>query len=70
MALEILREHELDGITQNCIKWNCSCGADRVIPFQKFKDREKTTCPQCGACSSFHSGIIEQMEKELNGDPS
>ena len=70
MALELLREHELEGITQNCIKWNCSCGAERVIPFQKFKDREKTTCPQCGACSSFHSGIIEKMETELNNSPS
>ena len=70
MGLELLREHELDGITQNCIKWNCSCGAERVITFQQFKDRERTSCPQCGCVSSFHSGIIEKLEKELNSDPS
>lgn len=68
MALELLRNHELDGVIQHCITWNCSCGAVRVIPFLKFKNREKTTCPQCGACSSFHSGIIEKIENELNSD--
>jgi hypothetical protein len=70
MAIELLREHDLDGVIQSCIKWDCSCGAARVIPFEKFKNRERTSCPQCGCVSSFHAGIIEKLEKELNSDPS
>jgi hypothetical protein len=70
MGIELLREYDLEGITQNCVKWNCSCGAARVIPFEKVKNREKTSCPQCGCFSSFHSGVIEKLEKELNSEPS
>jgi len=70
MAMELLREHELDGIIQNCVTWNCSCGAARVIPFQKLKERERTSCPQCGCISTFHAGIIDKLENELNSDPT
>ena len=67
MAIELLRDHDLDGTIQNCVTWNCSCGAARVIPFQAFKDREKVPCPQCGCVNTFYSGIIDQLDKELNG---
>jgi hypothetical protein len=67
MAIELLRDHDLDGEIQHCVTWNCSCGAARVIPFLKFKARERTPCPQCGCLSSFHSGIIDKLDNELNG---
>jgi hypothetical protein len=67
MALELLRDHELDGIIQNCVTWNCSCGEARVVPFQKIKGREKVPCPQCGCVSTIFSGLIDKLENELNG---
>ena len=70
MAIELLRDHDLEGTIQNCVTWNCSCGAARVIPFQKLKERERTSCPQCGCFSTFHAGIIDKLEDELNSDPS
>jgi len=65
MAIELLRDHELDGASQNCVKWDCSCGAERVITFQKFKSRQSTKCPDCGCYRSFSPAIIEQLENEL-----
>jgi hypothetical protein len=65
MAIELLREYDLDGVTQDCVKWDCSCGSARIIPFQKVKSRERTQCPECGCVRSFSTVIIEQFENEL-----
>jgi len=70
MGIELLRDHDLDGVIQNCVKLDCSCGTERVIPFQKMNDRERTSCPQCGSVRSFHVALIDKFENELNGDPS
>lgn len=67
MAIELLRDHDLDGDTQPCVKWDCSCGAERIIPFQKVKNRDRTSCPECGCIRSFSAVIIQQFEDELKG---
>jgi hypothetical protein len=67
MAIELLRDHDLDGTIQNCVTWNCSCGETRVITFQALKGRERIPCPQCGCVSTIFSGIIDKLENELNG---
>jgi hypothetical protein len=65
MAIVLVRDHELDGAVQNCVKWDCSCGAERFIDFQRFKTRQSNKCPNCGCFRSFSPAIIEQLEKEL-----
>ena len=67
MSIELLREYDLDGITQDCVTWDCSCGTARIIPFQKVKDRERTSCPECGCIRSFSAAIIEKLENESDG---
>jgi hypothetical protein len=70
MAIELLRDHDLDGVTQHCIKVDCSCGAERIISFQKIKNRDRTQCEQCGCVRSFHISLIEKIESEIVNGPS
>jgi hypothetical protein len=65
MAIELLRDHDFEGVKQNCVRWDCSCGNSMVINFQKFKSRQSPKCPQCGCFRSFSPQIIEQFESEL-----
>ena len=65
MAIELLREHNFEGVVQNCVKWDCSCGAERVITYDRFKTRQSNKCPSCGCFRSFSPAIVSQFEKEL-----
>ncbi len=66
MAIELLRDYELDGEVQNCIKMDCNCGNPKVFPFGKIQKRERMTCPNCGCVSSFSAVWIEKTEKEFD----
>ncbi len=66
MATELLRDHDLEGEKQNCIKMDCACGNEKIFPFERIKNRERMTCPHCGCVSSFSSVWIEKTEKEFN----
>ena len=65
MATELLRDYELEGVVQNCIKLDCSCGNPKIFPFEKIRNRERMTCPNCGCVSSFSAPWIEKTEKEF-----
>ena len=67
MSIELLRDYELDGITENCVKWECSCGNPMIIPFQRVKIKQISPCPECGCCRSFSAFIIEKFENEIAG---
>jgi hypothetical protein len=66
MATELLRDYDFDGVVQNCIKMDCSCGTAKIFPFQKIKNREKTECPNCGCVSSFSTVWIDKTEKDFS----
>jgi len=65
MAIELIKDKEFEGIVQNCVRWDCSCGADRMITFDKFKTRQSPKCPSCGCYRSFSPAIIAEFENEL-----
>lgn len=65
MAIVLVRDHVLDGVVQACVKWDCSCGAERFITFQRFQSKQSNKCPNCGCFRSFSPAIIEQLENEL-----
>ncbi len=66
MATELLRDYELEGVKQNCIKMDCACGSEKIFPFQRIKNRERMVCPQCGCVSSFSASWIDKTDKEFN----
>ncbi len=66
MATELLRNYDLDGEKQNCIKLDCACGSEKIFPFERIKKRERMICPNCGCVSSFSTVWIEKTEKEFN----
>ncbi len=66
MAIVLLRNHDLEGVAQDCVQMDCACGAVKVFPFSRIKDRERMKCPQCGCVSSFSSIWIDKTEKEFN----
>ncbi len=66
MATELLRNYELEGEKQNCIKMDCACGSEKIFPFERIKKRERMKCPNCGCVSSFSSVWIEKTDNEFN----
>lgn len=66
MAIELVKNFELDGVKENCIKWDCSCGEVRFASLIRIKNKNYTPCPECGCIRSFSKAILDQFENELN----
>lgn len=67
MSIELLRNYELDGDTEDCVKWECSCGTVRIATFHRVKLKQTSSCPECGCFRSFSTAIIKQFENEISG---